>query len=131
MICLLYFEIQAALGSAALEKAIQYNRPDEEVEWGTQVKSVPRFQLFLFFLYIVIHNLNRTTTNQSLARSIFNIKKHIAKVRTQQQQKQAWYNREIKNKRSSEERYKVKKQGMSHPDAFRLCSRVSSGGRTS
>ena len=32
---------------------------------------------------------------------------YIAKVRTQQQQKQTWYNQEVKNKRGSgKERYK-------------------------
>ena len=36
----------------------------------------------------------------------------IAKVQTQQQ-KQTWYIQEVKNKRGSEERYKVQEKGMS------------------
>ena len=46
---------------------------------------------------------------------------YIAKIRTQQQQKQAWYIQELKNKRGSEERYKVKEKELSHSDAFRPC----------
>ena len=65
---------------------------------------------------------------------------YIAKVRTQQQQqKQAWYIQEVKEIRGVTENSantEVKKiprrrKGESHRDAFRPCSRVSSGGRTS
>ena len=59
------------------------------------------------------------------------------KVRTQQQQKQAWYIQEIKEIRGVKKnsantevgKIQSRKKGESHRDAFRPCSRVSSGGR--
>ena len=63
----------------------------------------------------------------------------IAKVRTQQQQKQAWYIQEVKEIRGVAEnsantevgKTPSSRKGESHRDAFRPCSMVSSDGRTS
>ena len=59
-------------------------------------------------------------------RMFISVLKYIAKVRTQQQQKQAWYIQEVKNEERSrkiaqthkEERNKVQKRGESHRDTF-------------
>ena len=70
---------------------------------------------------------------------IYYIYIYIIKVRTQQQQKQAWYIQEVKDIRgvtenstnTEVEKISSRRKGESHRDAFRPCSRVSSGGRTS
>ena len=63
---------------------------------------------------------------------------HMAKVRRQQQQKQAWYIQKVKNKEVAENsanaeggKIQSPRKGESHHDMFPPCSRASSGGRTS